>query len=130
VDVGERLWMQADAPLDPVPSNSTQSDAPDTPSVNSELPLSSSSAVDEDTSTHIYISRSNSPDPEPAPTPPRRSGRTTTTTTKATESREYAERERTARSMHQDWATGPAKAKPRAHAAFDPVSRLNDEQDD
>ncbi|KAF7372293.1 Gag-Pol polyprotein [Mycena venus] len=129
VDVGERLWMQDDAPLDMVPSNSTQSDAPDTPGVNSELPSSSSSAVDKDTSTPI--SHSNSPDPEPAPTPPpRRSGRTTTTTTKAVESREYAEREHAARSMREDWATGPAKAKPRAHAAFDPVSRLNNELDD
>ncbi|KAJ6608424.1 hypothetical protein B0H10DRAFT_2194385 [Mycena sp. CBHHK59/15] len=65
---------------------------------------------------------------KPAPAPPRRSTRNTTTATHAAESQEYAAREQAARSTREDWAT--AAAKPRAHAAFDPIARLNDDLDD
>ncbi|KAF7372655.1 hypothetical protein MVEN_00128600 [Mycena venus] len=88
LDVGERLWMEDDAPVDLVPSNCAQSIA-----ANS-VPSTSSSVPDEKVS--MPASRSHSPDPEPGtappPDPPRRSGRNTTTTTRAAESREYVQR--------------------------------------
>jgi hypothetical protein len=128
LDEGDRFWIPDDAPVDTVPSNSAQSAAPEAPGDKSGQNSEPASGVDGNTSASS--SRSDSPvhTPAPAPDPPRRSGRTTTTTTRAAESRESAAREGVAKANREAWATGPAK--PRAHAAWDPVVSLNAELDD
>lgn len=122
VDVGEKRTAVDDAPVDTVPSNSAQSNAPEAPGDKSDVESSSTN------------SRPNSPPalpPVPAPAPPiRRSTRTPATTegSRAADGREFAAREDAARANKEPWATDTPK--PRAHAAWDPIASLNAQLDD
>jgi hypothetical protein len=114
-----------DAPVDPVPSNSAQSAAPEAPGVEfgHNFHLSSDALADGNTSTSNSRAKSPAPLPERvalAPPPPHRSTRRGVTSTHATESLESAAREDAARTAGEDWATkSTASRVPRADAAWD-----------
>jgi hypothetical protein len=129
LDEGERFWTNNDAPVDPVPSNSAQSAAPEAPGDKSVRNLDLPSGGGGNVSVPSSRSSSPAPDPAPpAPLPPCRSARNIIIPTRAAESLESTAREDAARANHDDWAT--KLARPRTNAAWDPIASLNTELDD
>jgi hypothetical protein len=122
LDVGENGPDIDEAPVDPVPSNSAQSNTPEAPGDKFDVQPSSTANT-----------RPNSPLPDPAPAPAPapvlcHSTRTHVTTDRAAESCEFAVHEEAAHTKKDDWATNTAK--PHAHATWDPIASLNAQLDD